>query len=134
MSSAAPQVYILHNGTSIANSGGLPEDPPWPATLNSVTLAAGDTVDAVIGVGADNNYAGATANFSFTVTAVDTSLDKFVPGALTGLIAGSSGVEGILTGHVQRSGDFTAQLDLEGLTVPLTGRFNRPESIPRPSP
>jgi hypothetical protein len=122
-----PHVYLLHNGVSMGDSF-LNYGTPWTPTLAPVTLAAGDTIDAVIGVGTDESFYDDEVYFSLTITDAGAPVPgTFVPGAYTGLVTGTSapgGIGGLISARVQKSGAFTGMLDLEGARLAFNGVFS----------
>jgi hypothetical protein len=67
LSTGGPHAYMLKNGVSIGDSL-LPAGTPWSCSFKSMQLAAGDTIDAVVGVGNNGGYFNDLTQFSFTVT------------------------------------------------------------------
>jgi len=121
-----PHAYLLKNGAILADSL-LTMDIPWPATFNTVTLAAGDTIEAVIGVGLSGVFFNDETEFSLTITAAGTPAGVLMPGEFRGLVTSSSGsglVEGEVTARVEKTGAFRAQLNLGGVRTALKGMFS----------
>jgi hypothetical protein len=122
VSYGGPHAYVLKNGVSIGDSV-LAENVPWSSSFSVVSVAAGDTIDAAIGVGTDGVFQNDTAVFSLTITKMG---DLAVPGHYKALITTGSGFpEGMLTAQVQGSGKFTAKLNFEGLQLPFKGSFSQ---------
>jgi hypothetical protein len=128
ISYGAPHGYILENGTSIGDSD-LTEEVPQTYSFASVALAAGDTIDAAIGVGSNNYYSNDETVFSLTITGTSTApaIGPAVPGIFRGLINGTSGpglVEGEIRATVGHAGGFSGQLHLEDRELPIEGIFS----------
>jgi hypothetical protein len=125
-----PHGYILKNGTSLGDSI-LTEGVEKDYILNSVVMAAGDTIEAVVGVGADDVFYNDQTDFSLTITPIATGTGTVPPpvgpavaGSYRGLfnLAGASGpAGGMLTATVAKSGAFTAVLQWAGRRVTLKG-------------
>jgi hypothetical protein len=120
VSFGGPHGYVLKNGVAIADSL-LTENVPWSSSFSSVSLAAGDTIDAASGVGTNNVFQNDTAIFSLTITKISPP----VPGPYRALISGSGAPEGILTAQLQASGTFAAVLDIRGTQLPLSGTLSQ---------
>jgi hypothetical protein len=123
-----PHAYVLNNG-NILGDGYLNNAIPWSSTYYSVPMAAGDTVDAVMGVGADGNFVDDEEFFSFTVTKVTQTTPLFVPGAYYGTLSGTdnfgpAGTGGALTAEIGASGVFTAKLNIGGSKAPFKGTIS----------
>lgn len=122
-----PHVYILKNGVDIAD-GLLSVGSPWSPTASDVSLALGDTIDTVIGVGPDGNYLDDEAIFNLTITeGAPTLSGTLAKGLYTGLLTGTSGpgdFDGLLVAHVQATGAFTAVLNFGGKRLPFSGIFS----------
>jgi hypothetical protein len=126
LSYGGPHAYILQDGVTIGDSL-LTQGVPWSASYNSVALAAGDTIEAVVGVGSDGVFFNDETQFSFTITGGATRTASFTPGVYRGLLTGASGpggVGGAFTAHLQKDGQFTARLNFGGERVTLNGRLN----------
>ncbi len=122
-----PHVYILKNGVDIADST-LAVGATWSPSTGTVTLAQGDTIDAVAGVGPDNIYFNDEIEFNLTISNTTAPQSgTLAKGVYAGLVTGTSGpggVVGLLTAHVQYTGAFTAVLNFEGKRIPFNGAFN----------
>jgi hypothetical protein len=62
-----PHVYLMHNGVTMDDNY-LGQNVPWDRSFKKVSLAEGDTIDAVIGAGRNNSYANDETLFSLTIT------------------------------------------------------------------
>jgi hypothetical protein len=66
VNSGGPHGYILENGTTVGDSP-LPEGVEKDYSFADVPLAAGDTVEVVVGVGANGSYYNDLADFCLTI-------------------------------------------------------------------
>jgi len=125
-----PHGYLLKNGVDIGDAA-LTEDVPQNYTFNSVTLAAGDTIDAALGVGPDGVFYDDETMVSLTITSGISSggggtTGAYVPGVYAGLVSGTSGqvlADGYLRARIGKKGNFTAQLRFAGSNIPVSGTF-----------
>ncbi|MGA3172117.1 MAG: hypothetical protein ABSE62_14010 [Chthoniobacteraceae bacterium] len=128
-SNGAPVAYVLHNG-AVIGQGVLNPGATWAESFTPVSLSAGDTVDAVIGVGSDKSFIDDEEFFSFTITDLGASPPgPFVPGSYAGLLSGTEsaaldGIGGILAAKVRPGGDFAADLDLGGQSASFNGQLS----------
>jgi hypothetical protein len=67
LSSGSPHAYVLKDGVPLGDSL-LVNGTPWASAFDSVSLAAGDTIDAALGVGTDGSFFNDETQFSFTIT------------------------------------------------------------------
>jgi hypothetical protein len=119
-----PHGYLLENGVKISDSL-LTQNRPWSVALNAVTLAAGDKIDAALGVGSDGVYFNDNTYFSLRITKLD-SPGATAAGYFKAVIVGASGAglpAGALSATVYKGGSFTAVLDWGGERIPLEGSF-----------
>jgi hypothetical protein len=121
-----PHGYLLKNGVAV-NDGALTQDNPWSVTLSSVSLAAGDTIDAAVGVGASGVFFNDNTDFSLTITRVNSASGGVSPGIYRALITGTSGTgvpAGALNATVRKGGSFSGTLYWAGTRIPLKGKFD----------
>ena len=63
-----PSIYILHNGSKIAERNNLKQNKPLNFSSESIDMGPGDTIEVVVGVGSHKVFYSDETIFTLTIS------------------------------------------------------------------